>query len=429
MCVIAISVLLLIPQSVLAAEGLKDAQFLVPVEDRGVEETNGAFKTLRLIVPIHVNFEGSYYVLGSMRQSGIHTEVATEKTLYRSGSYDLSLDFDGKEIYRSGVDGPYKIDLTLLSDKGEPIDVANHTTRAYSYEDFNTTKVNTNIPEIDIQYETVRLKFRDLTAEVYKTLPMVRYYYTEDKDSLSMSLFKVSRIIAYDDANGNGIPEQSEIKYTANLLNAFWEFSIRFDNVYEIKLNAELVLKDADFAPGPHISVTFVYSALSDPSSAYNLPLHMEIVCKAPYSTAQIDTKNLAVETMLMDESGGRGFGFDSGLQTGSLAKKGKAQNYVRWERTYSMDDDKSGSSTDICMVNAAPSPEVQYIYATFNVTQFTNVIVTTMNVGVTQGNYIEPEPPYEHKIWLYGLGIALAILVVLATFKLQRRKAKKEVM
>jgi len=71
----------------------------------------------------------------------------------------------------------------------------------------------------------------------------------------------------------------------------------------------------------------------------------------------------------------------------------------------------------------------VQYIYATFNVTQFTNVIVTTMNVGVTQGNYIEPEPPYEHKIWLYGLGIALAILVVLATFKLQRRKAKKEVM
>jgi len=431
MCALALFILLLMPQFVGAVGEVKDAQFLAGTEDRGFEESNGAYRSLRLLIPIHVNFEGSYHVLASMRQSGIHTEVATQKETYKAGSYDLVVDLDGGVIYRSGVDGPYKIDLTLLTGSGEPVDTANYTTTVYSHEDFNTTKANANIPDIDITSDSVVLRFKDLTAEIYKTAPIIRYYYTEDKDSLSKSVLRISRIIAYDDNDFDGIPDQSEIAYTANLLNAFWEFNTHFDNIYEIKLNAELVLRDTtNFAQeGPHISVTFVYSAVQDPSGSYQLPVHMEIDCKAPLSQSQLDTKNICVESYLTDESGGRASEFDQAQQTGALVKKGHEQNYLKWEHAYSINDDVTGQSAGQCSLRSNASGGQRFFYATFNVTQYTDVIATTFNIGVRPGNYLGQEPPYQHNIWLYGLGIAVAVAIVLVTFKLQRRKAKKEVM
>lgn len=422
--VLSILVLLaLIPMFCGNAAAADNAKFGNGLSDSAVEE-HGVNTKLRITVPLNILVEGEYRVYANLLPTGVQAEVYSPLTLYSVGSYDVAIDVSGADIFESKQNGPYKIELTLLDSENEPQDTATYTTKEYFYKDFDVSSVSEDVPDIVDELGVITLDFEGWTVELDKTAPIVTYRYSDDTDGeLTQTTLKMTRILAFNDANSDGIPQESEVKYRANLLNLYWDIAARLDSVYEIKLNAEVMLKDKSFGPGPRMAVTIVYP--TDLSGASRQPVKVEM---EPYAETPIDTTHICIETSLEDGSEDeREFLFES--NKGSfLNRDDQPQNYLAWDNTCSIT--KGTQTTQQAVTFAYQEGNYEHLlYAATKISTDTTSITTSCSFGVEEGNYLEEEPPYEHNVWIYFLGIILAIGVVIGSFILQRKMSKREVM
>ena len=416
-----------------------DVDFGIGIEDEPVVGNNGIFTMITLEVPIIVHVDGKYQIYANVRPLGIDWDGTSVLTEYKAGSYQVAIDIPGAKIFESKVDGPYNIELSILDKDGTPQATTTYTTSfthdgggTYSHKDFNTTKLNQDIPDIEIQGGWIILRFDNLTAEINTRSPIVNYYYSSDEEDeggnggvYSKAALKITRIIAFNDENNDGIPQNTEIDYRGNLVNLLWDFTIRFDKIYEIRLNADVILKDMNTRAGPRLDVTFIY--LADETKLNNQAVTMEIQ-RSPDTI--LESTHICVETSLSDgsEEGNREFNFDNQQEYKGtfLSPKDEEENYISWQKKCSIEEE-TGPRTQDCTFQYQKGPGEHLMYATVPVSTYTTGITMRYNFGVL-GDLEREDYDYEHKLWVWFLGIGLAIVIVIASFILQRKMSKREV-
>jgi len=402
------------------------ANFAMNITDTPEVGNNDIYSKVRVEVPINILVAGEYRVIANLRSSGINWETTSPQASYTTGSNQVAIDVPGDAIFDSGVQGPYLLSLSIVDKDGNPEDDTTYTLD-YTLEEFNTTKMNQDRPDIEEKEGWIILRFEKLVAEISKTSPIVNYYYnTSDKDyedgSYTKAVLKIARIVAFNDGNNDGIPQDDEIKYRGNLLNHYWDCVIKYDKVYQIRLNADVVMKDMNFDPGPSLDVTFEYQA--DETKLSNQAVTMEIQMSEP-----LGATHLCVESILSDgsEMGDREFVFENTeeYKGAFLSPNDKEQNYVKWNKKCDLEED-SGDKQEDCTFYYQEGADGHNMYATVGISTYTTSATMNYNFGVT-GEPWEPEPDYEHNLGLWFLGIGLAVVILVAAFFIQRKMAKKD--
>lgn len=155
-------------QFVITADGVAGAPFsrqeyiLAPVSsststlagifsDQGIDNNgNGLYDELALSVRLNVTAEATYLVRGELRGGISSTEIgtATARLHLLPGTQDVRLWFDGSSIFRSGIDGPYRLSLVQVAEetpKGDVLPVVEapdvYTTAAYSFRKFERSAI------------------------------------------------------------------------------------------------------------------------------------------------------------------------------------------------------------------------------------------------------------------------------------------------
>jgi len=85
-----------------------------PIDYGTDSDEDGNFDLLTVELEINVTTAGKYTVYGTMVESGLLLNAKNEG-YFDKGVHKILLDFDGNEIYKSGVNGPYKILISLYN--------------------------------------------------------------------------------------------------------------------------------------------------------------------------------------------------------------------------------------------------------------------------------------------------------------------------
>ena len=133
------------------------AAFSPPHTDYGVD-TNGnlLFDYLRVEVSVEVIVSDLYIISGDLYSGDGLTFIASAWNLLSGppGPNVVLLDFPGRTIYGSGIDGSYRVDLNLYTSVGTLIDADTYTTGAYLATDFEAPSALFRPPHSDRGVDT-----------------------------------------------------------------------------------------------------------------------------------------------------------------------------------------------------------------------------------------------------------------------------------
>jgi hypothetical protein len=108
------------------------AAFMPPHTDRGLDlNGNSLFEYLIVTTSVAVFSDGMYHVEGTASIG-----IAENLTYLAMGIQTVDLLFIGHEIRKSGMDGPYVVDVVVRDVFSNVLDSGTHTTAAYSMMDF-----------------------------------------------------------------------------------------------------------------------------------------------------------------------------------------------------------------------------------------------------------------------------------------------------
>jgi PKD repeat protein len=123
-----------------AAFDFPPATLAAPFETEEFDtDGDGTINWLATTIQIEVLETGLYEVQGSIRHPDTRQHIAGSGsgTFAEPGTHAIELFFDGVQIFRSGLDGPYSIDVTLRDGiQFQPIDERSQLTRSYAFTDF-----------------------------------------------------------------------------------------------------------------------------------------------------------------------------------------------------------------------------------------------------------------------------------------------------
>ena len=136
---------------------LSPASFAPPHSDFGVDSNlNGRFDFLQVNVSLIVSVTGTYFVRGDLFDSNGSVPLGNAGANFSSpsGPRIAFLDFDGRTIFRSGLDGPYMVRLALYDSGFQAIDSDTYVTRPYNATDFEPPPAVFRPPHYDRGIDT-----------------------------------------------------------------------------------------------------------------------------------------------------------------------------------------------------------------------------------------------------------------------------------
>jgi hypothetical protein len=114
--------------------------------ESGVDtDGDGAYNSLTVDVEVDVNVAGDYSIFGLLKYDDTTITSRSSKDSTTLSGYYLSselglrtvtLSFSGQDIYDSGIDGAYTLDLVLLDENGIVIDQRSFDTSTYNHAEF-----------------------------------------------------------------------------------------------------------------------------------------------------------------------------------------------------------------------------------------------------------------------------------------------------
>src|SRR2546428_1804990 len=135
------------------------AVFAPPHSDAGIDlNGNGLFDILRVDASIVVSRSDFYYLVGDLYSGNGTVPITYTYTGFSAspGPLVVSLDFDGRAIFTSGIDGPYLVELSLDDSTIQLIDSDDHITRPYLRTDFEAPPASFRPPHSDRGVDTDR---------------------------------------------------------------------------------------------------------------------------------------------------------------------------------------------------------------------------------------------------------------------------------
>jgi len=128
--------------------------FTPPHSDMGVDldlPPDGTFDVLRLNVSMNSTVTSNYLLLGTL-YDGTGSFVITQANVVvptAGAPLTMDLDFSGLDLYNSGIDGPYLVQLDLLDFTFRPVDSDTYMTGAYLWTAFDPPGVTFAPPHSD----------------------------------------------------------------------------------------------------------------------------------------------------------------------------------------------------------------------------------------------------------------------------------------
>lgn len=147
----------LVSDDAVLTTGIGPAAFWPPHSDYGLDTNGDGFYDFLLVeAMVNVSVEGLYVVGGILFTSSMEYIAEYGNYTYLSlGLSAVSLWFAGGDIYMSGADGPYVVELMLFDNvTWSLIDEDDHTTDAYSHLDFQPIPAMFEPPYNDSGYDT-----------------------------------------------------------------------------------------------------------------------------------------------------------------------------------------------------------------------------------------------------------------------------------
>jgi len=129
------------------------ASFTPPHTDYGIDSDGDLlYNYLEVDAVVSVLTTGYYYVLGSLYSGNGSVFIDQRSWSYYAGpgSYVAPLSFDGRRIFSSGLDGPYRVELDLFDQFGQAIDSDIHMTGPYAVVDFDPPPARFTPPHADV---------------------------------------------------------------------------------------------------------------------------------------------------------------------------------------------------------------------------------------------------------------------------------------
>jgi hypothetical protein len=415
---------------------------IIECDDSGTDtDADGIYDYLTVKVKVEVYTHGKYKIFGRMLPPMPDIKAYNSKTL-EPGIHVIEIDFDGAEIYSTGINGPYAIDIRLY--KSSCIEVITYTTNYYDFEDFKPRIERVEEALIEITENTITLKTAILIAIVNISSPKITFYYIADENG-KRGKFKVEfrKIIGYND-DGDGIysPELDVLKYEGELTHTPWLFRGEIDGGFCFNISNTISLKSTVNAD-EYVDVDVIFRYAKS-YRAVDAEQKFDIIIK-PH--ANIDVDHIAIEQILTDEVGVHYFELNdlvSPTKISFMDSEGKEHGYYAWSDTAAASATGHHEQATIINVSAscsiltsqdvrsASSKEAMVLYLSYAYKGNEIEINHDPIVGVNPSN-VPIEPVIEgikkvvefikHHPLIYVISASVGIVIVGSTFYRAARK------
>jgi hypothetical protein len=227
------------------------------------KDGNKLFDVLVIGAGVEVFDPGAYMVTGTLTYGaperdpsygGYQISYASGRFELPAGKGEVNVKFDGRDIRASGKDGPYTVVLYLVGADKFPIegDITNGTipgqgygsllppdtlvyrTKAYRADEFEKPKETPtpaptepgSIPIVKVGEDMYTSEAASISIEVNKTRPDIVFYYTADNGTSARFRLTYNAVIAYTDANGNGVLDPGEARFRGLFSLSDWELGM-----------------------------------------------------------------------------------------------------------------------------------------------------------------------------------------------------------
>ncbi len=418
--------------------------FIVDIRDEGLDENNDtSYDTLYLGVRLNISISDIYHVYATMSPSQIDA-MDYKKVSLEIGKNEVLLSFPGSTIYDSARDGPYTVEVSLYKSNGEDLEIQNHETQAYKFEDFNPTPATelTGEEYITVGSNSIKLETNTFIAVIFELTPIIIFYYKSD-DGLT-ARFKVSynSVIAFNDLNGDGRFQRDELKYWGNLLESQWNSpKVLMDNFNNFEFQIQTIVDLVDEHGTPietKLEVVFHYSSLTkaiDVDSARKFDISMKM-----FGPPIKGISHIALEHTLESELGDHIFKEST---TGTAGNKisfltndnhNKEHGYYSWKNFVERTSNTGYLSKMNVSYNLEPTEDkdVKLLYLNYPYSMDTSEYFHDPVVGVNPENEPKlpgklPEEIISHGKWVviyFGVAI-IAGVVILGNIYRQKKKRK----
>jgi len=210
-------------------------EFAVGHSDSGSTKTGGdLYAGLKVTYNVYVNTPGTYTAFATLLQDGKEIAYARTSVELEAGPGVIEVVFPGQAIFLSEARGPFDTvvwvqgagydwnDTTLVA----PM-TAKHRTAAYSHEQFVPPifEPGPRDPQPVEDLTFLLLRTGILSVRIDRSKPDLTFYVAEDEGRTALFRVLYTRLLAFEDPNGDGAPQAREVVYASNLMAYDWEMT------------------------------------------------------------------------------------------------------------------------------------------------------------------------------------------------------------
>jgi len=414
--------------------GDSPSEYILAMEDFGVDENNDtSYDKLVLKLKINITTSGHYSIFADMLTSGIK-ESDQIIDPFDTGVYDIELSFSGSEIYKSGHDGPYIINVVVYKDS-QVITEVKHETSDYEYENFNPIpkKEDTVHASIKVVNNSVELETEVFTAIIYELSPMIEFYYSTDEGQTTRFKISYNRIIAFNDKNQDGKFQGSELRYYGDLVNSNWNSKkILMENFNSFDFRVQSIVNLLDVTQtkiDTKLQLSFHYASPTkhdDLEAAQKFDVSINILGDPLPGVTHFSLEHSLEDTManheFMEQTAENKISF--------ITFDGKEHGYYSWKDYVSIKTIPNGNSNKTVTYNLERTEEatLRNLYLNYPYSMDTTELFHDPIVGVNPENRPkklgpEPEVIIGHELIIYMIVAVVAGVIMLGSIYRQRKR------
>jgi hypothetical protein len=210
-------------------------EFAMAHSDEGVSRVGAdLYDGLEVTYNVYVNIPGTYTAFAILYQEGKEVAYARTEVELKSGPDVIRLVFPGQAIAQAQAQGEFTSivwvqgagydwnDTTLVAPMS-----AKHDTRTYTHDQFKPPifEPGPKDPQPVEDLTSLLLKTGIISVRIDRNKPDLTFYMAEDEGRTALFRVLFTRLLAFQDTNGDGAPQAREITYTSALLSYDWDMT------------------------------------------------------------------------------------------------------------------------------------------------------------------------------------------------------------
>jgi hypothetical protein len=418
-----------------------DSDIILWIYEEPLDENNDStFDIFYLHLELNISVRDKYRIFASMAPSNIAVDDII-KQIFTAGKHNITLDFDGLEIYKSSQNGPYTFEILVYNDNGDVIEKIEYVTQKYFFEEFNPTPSTTitGTEEISVKDNTIRLVTNTFEAVIYELSPHIEFYYTSDNGQVAKFKVTYDKIICFNDENNDNHYQANELRYWGDLLNSQWNSpKVLMDNFNNFDFQVQTILGLMDSYGDlidTKLEIVFHYSSLiksGDKETSRKFDINLKIL-GAPLEGS---VSHIALQHSLLDEFGNHEVVPKDGGSSDRisfLSHDNEERGYYSWKTSVERTE-KNGRSTHAVTYNLGQSTDSSntILFIIYPYSMDTVEIFHDPEVGVNPEN--KPLLPGEidaevinHGQWIFLYLLVAIIVGSIIAGNIYHQKKKRE--